>query len=48
MKFLILKVTCMRKSNTLEIYVFYNLLSVTVDKPSNIDMSKVRITLKYH
>ena len=45
MKSLILKVTCMRKSNTSEIYVFYALLYVTVNDTRNIDMSKVSITL---
>ena len=48
MKSLILKVTCMKKSNTLEIYVFYALLYVTVNETKNIDMSKVSITLNYH
>ena len=48
MKSLILKVTCMRKSNTLEIYVFYSLLYVTVNNTRNIDMSKVSITLRCH
>ena len=38
----------MRKSNTLEIYVFYALQYVTLNKPRNIDMSDVSITMKYH
>jgi len=38
----------MRKSDTLEIDIFYALLYVTVNETRNIDMPKVSITLNYH
>ena len=48
MESLILKVTCIRKSNNLKMYVFYALLYVTVNGTRNIDMPNVSITLNYH